>query len=91
MQEKSRQHVRCIEWNHNGEDIFCGFGSGRLVQFNVKYKDGLMNHVPLNPDQYGSSIVQLSASENLLLVSTLERAFIVDIVTHKFSQVRDHL
>lgn len=88
MQEKSGQQVTCIEWSQNGDNIFCGFKMGRLVQFSVKFKDGVMKHLPLYPDQYGSCVIQLSVSGNLLLVSTLDRAFILDIVTNKLDQVR---
>lgn len=79
--------MNCIEWSQNGEDIFCAFSLGRLVQFNVKFKDGIMNHVQLYPDQYGSAVIQLSNSENLLLVSTVDRAFLLDISTNKLAQV----
>ena len=57
------------------------------MQFNVKFKDGIMNHVQLYPDQYGSAVIQLSSSENLLLVSTVDRAFLLDIRTNKLTQV----
>lgn len=79
--------MSCIEWSQNGADIFCGFDLGRLVQFNVKFKDGVMKHIQLYPDNYGSAVVQLSVSENLLLVSTLDRAFLLDISTNKLIQV----
>lgn len=88
VQEKSGQSVSCLEWSENGEDIFCGFDLGRLVQFSVKFNEGAMNRVPLDPENYGSSLVQLSVSENLLLVSTLDRAFLLDTNTHKLDQVR---
>lgn len=55
----------------------------------MKFKDGIMKHVPLFPEQYGSSVLQLSIGKSLLLVSTLERAFILDISTNKLDQVRD--
>ena len=87
MQEKSGQGVHCIEWSQNGEDIYCGFSLGRIVHFNVKFKSDAMNHIPLYPEQYGSSVVQLSLSENLLLVSTLERTFLLDVITNKLDQV----
>ena len=76
-----------MEWNESGEDIFCGFNSGRLVQFNVRFKEGAMKHIQLNPENYGSAVVQLSASGSLLLVSTLDRAFLLDINTNKLVQV----
>lgn len=80
-----------MEWSQNGEDIFCGFDMGRLVQFTVKFKEGIMKHVPLHPEQYGSSVVQLSVNKNLLLVSTLDRAFILDVDTNKLDQVRNDI
>ena len=46
-----------------------------------------MNHVPLFPEQYGSNIVQLSVYKTSLLVSTLERTFVLDTETNKLSQV----
>lgn len=57
------------------------------MQFNVKFKDDLMKHVQLYPDNYGSAIVQLSVSANSLLVSTMDRAFLLDINTNKLVQV----
>lgn len=57
------------------------------MQFNVRFKDGLLKHVQLCPDNYGSAVVQLSVSEGLLLVSTLDRAFLLDISTNKLIQV----
>lgn len=91
MQEKSGQCVNCIEWSQNGEDIFCGFSLGRIVHFNVKFKSDIMNHVPLYPEQYGSSVVQLSLNQSLLLVSTLDRTFLLDVSTNKLDQVRSTL
>lgn len=79
--------MSCIEWSQDGADIFCGFDLGRLVQFNVRFKDGVMKHIQLYPDNYGSAVVQLSVSENLLLVSTMDRAFLLDISTNKLIQV----
>ena len=87
MQEKNGHCVSSLEWSQNGEDIFCGFKSGRLVQFNVKFSEGIMKHVPLYPTQYDSAVVQLAASNDLLLVSTLDRAFLLDTFTHKLNQV----
>ena len=87
VQERSGQSVSCIEWNQNGDDIFCGFSLGRLVQFNVKFKDGTMNHVQLHPENYGSTVVQLAVSEHLLLVCTLDRGFLLDIISNKLIQV----
>jgi len=46
-----------------------------------------MNHAPLLPEQYGSDIVQLSVHKTSLLVSTLERTFVLDTETNKLSQV----
>jgi hypothetical protein len=77
-----------VEWSQNGGDIFCGFELGRLVQFNVRFKDGVMKHVPLYPDNYDSGVVQLSSSGSMLLVSTIDRAFLLDIGTNKLVQVR---
>ena len=76
-----------LEWGPNGDDVFCGFSTGRLVQFSVKFSERVMIHVPLFPDQYGSDIVQLSVHKNSLLVSTLERAFVLDTETSRLSQV----
>lgn len=87
MQEKSGQGVNCIEWGQNGEDIFCGFNLGRIVYFKVKFKGDTMNHIPLYPEQFGSSVVQLSYSESLLLVSTMDRTFLLDVSTNKLDQV----
>lgn len=87
VQERSGQGVSCIEWSQNGEDIFCGFSLGRLVLFNVRFQDGIMNHVQLHPENYGTAVVQLSVSENLLLVSTLDRSFLLEISTNKLVQV----
>ena len=50
-----------------------------------------MAHVPLYPEHYGSSVVQLSLHESLLLVSTLERTFCLDVSTNKLDQVRAHV
>ncbi len=79
--------MNCIEWSQKGEDIYCGFSSGRIVHFNVKFKNDLMTHVPLNPEQYGSSVEQLSLTGNLLLISTIDRSFILDVSTNKLDQV----
>ncbi len=87
MLEKSGQGISCLEWSRNGQDVFCGFNSGRLVQFNVQFSEGIMKQMPLSPEQYESSIVQLSATDSQLLVSTLNRAFILDVNTYKVDQV----
>lgn len=76
-----------LEWSPSGDDVYCGFSSGRLVQFNVKFSERVMNHVLLYPEQYGSAVVQLSSVKNCLLVSTMDRAFVVDTDTHKLNQV----
>ena len=60
------------------------------MQFNVRFKEGIMNHVQLYPENYGSTVVQLSISKSLLLVSTLDRAFVLDISTNKLIQVCVH-
>lgn len=83
--------MNCIEWSQNGEDIFCGFSSGRVVHFHVKFKSDVMKHIPLYPEQCGSEVVQLSISEGLLLVSTLDRTFLLDVNTNKLDQVKPNL
>ncbi len=87
VQEKNALPVVSLIWGPNGEDIFCGFTTGRLVRFSVKFSEKSMHHVPICPEQYGSDIVQLSVLKTSLLVSTLERTFALDTETNKLSQV----
>lgn len=85
-QEKSHASVTCLEWSPSGENLYVGFATGRVIQFHLQYPDGAFSPVSL-PDNYGSQVVQLSASNQALLVSTEERALLVDVNTYKLDQV----
>ena len=86
VQEKGHTSVSALEWGTNGDDLYCGFASGRLIQFRLRFVDGDMSHVPL-PENFGSHVIQLSSSVDTLLISTMERALVLDTKTHKLDQV----
>ena len=85
-QEKNRTPVSCLEWSPAGDNLYIGFPTGRVIQFHLQYPEGAFSPVQL-PEHYGGSVIQLSASGQALLVSTEERALLVDVKTHKLDQV----
>lgn len=84
LQEKSKQAVRALEWR--GDELFCGFGMGRVICMRLSIHDGTMSPLTF-PESYGSAVTQLSCRGNSLLVSTQERTWVVDTETHKLEQV----
>ena len=86
VQEKNHAPATSLEWSPGGDHLYIGFTTGRVIQFHLQYPDGAFSPVPL-PENYGSRIVQLSASNQALLVSTEERTLLVDIKSHKLDQV----
>ena len=85
-QEKGRTPISCLEWSPAGDNLYIGLPTGRVIQFHLQYPDGGFSPVQL-PENYGSSVIQLSASSQALLVSTEQRALLVDVKTHKLDQV----
>ena len=85
LQEKVKQGVRALEWN--GDELFCGFELGRVIRMKINIYDWTMSPLTF-PDSYGSGVTQLSCKGNSLLVSTVERTWMVDTDTHKLEQVR---
>ena len=87
-QEKDGTPVSSLEWSPAGDNLYVGFTNGRVIQFHLQYPDGAFTPGPDEfPQHYGSHVTQLSASAQALLVSTEERALMVDLKTHKLAQV----
>ena len=84
LKEKVKQGVRALEWN--GDELFCGFELGRVIRMKINIYDGTMSTLTF-PESYGSRVTQLSCKGNSLLVSTVERTWMVDTETHKLEQV----
>ncbi len=77
--------MRALEWN--GDELFCGFDLGRVIRIKINIRDGTMSSLAL-PESYGSAVTQLSCKGNTLLVSTVERTWMVNTETYKLEQVR---
>ena len=84
IQEKGKQAVRALEWK--GDHLFCGFDMGRVVQIKINIHEGTLSPLTF-PGNYGSTVTQLSCKGNTLLVSTVERTWVVNTETHKLEQV----
>ncbi len=84
LQEKEKQAVRSLEWN--GDELFCGFELGRVIRLKINIRDGTLLSLAL-PESYGSAITQLSCKGDTLLVSTIERTWVVNTETLKLEQV----
>lgn len=85
-QEKNNSPISALEWSPTGDNLYIGFSTGRLIHFHLQYPEGAFSPVEF-PENYGSRVVQLSASSQALLVSTEQRALLVDVQTHKLDQV----
>lgn len=86
VQEKSNTPISALEWSPAGDNLYIGFTTGRVLQFHLQFPDGSFSPVQF-PEQFGSRVVQLSASSQALLVSTEQRALLVCVQTHKLDQV----
>lgn len=83
--EQEKQPVTALTWSRDEPVLYCGYLSGKLVLFHFSFRAEVMQATRL-PD-CGSEVVQLSACEDLLLISTMARAFLLNVKTLQITQV----
>ena len=83
--DREGRPVSCVVWGSEGEYLYCGFISGRLLQFHFQFDQEVMKATPLL--DCGSPVVQLSVSGRNLLISTLARSLILEADTGRWTQV----
>ena len=83
MRDREGRPVSSLTWGHDGEYLYCGFVSGRLLQFHLD--QWTMEATPLL--DCGSAVVQLSVSGHNLLISTLARSLLLEVNTGRWTQV----
>ena len=83
MRDREGRPVSSLSWDHDGKYLYCGFVSGRLLQFLLD--QWTMEVTPLL--DCGSAVVQLSVSGYSLLISTLARSLLLEVNTGRWTQV----
>lgn len=83
--EQEKQAVTALTWSRDEPVLYCGYLSGKLVLFYFSFRAETMQATRL-PD-CGSEVVQLSVCEDLLLISTMARAFLLNTKTLQITQV----
>lgn len=83
--DREGRPVSCVVWGSEGEYLYCGFISGRLLQFHFQFDQEVMKATPLL--DCGSPVVQLSVGGRSLLISTLARSLMLEADTGRWTQV----
>lgn len=77
--------MNALVWSQDGSYLYCGYASGRILQFHFDFEEGVMEATPVL--ECGSPVVQLSASRQLLLISTLARTWLLETDSGRVTQV----
>ena len=77
--------MNALMWSRDGTYLYCGYASGKLLQFYFDFEDGVMEATPML--ECGSPIMQFSLNRRLLLISTLARSLLLETDSGRLTQV----